>query len=261
VHTWAEAPLACFLVLSALLAAWGIGRAVRGRGAWTGAVGLGLTLGLASATKLTGLVGVAAVVAVGGGLALWLWRQRPGLVSARRVLVWSTVAAVVALAVFVAVNPYLWRDPIGGLGGMLEERRDEMAFQQDQWPEYAVTGWAERPWLTVQGSLQLGPFAETPLAAPVNLPLLAIGLAALLQRIRRRGLALPAVSLLAWAAVYAFVIVAGLGLKYPRYFMPTTLLLLPIVGLGLEMVLRAIWRCLPRRSGPAGRVSAEPRPS
>ena len=40
-------------------------------------------------------------------------------------------------------------------------------------------------------------------------------------------------------------VVAGLGLKYPRYFMPTTLLLLPIVGLGLELVLREGLRRLP----------------
>lgn len=258
VHTWAEAPLACFLVLSALLAAWGAQRVVHRRpGAWRWAIGLGLVLGLASATKLTGLVGVAAIVAVGGGAALWLWR-RADVLGVRRMMLWTALAVSIALAVFVAVNPYLWHDPVGGLSGMLAERREEMAFQQDQWPEFAVTGWAERPWLTVQGSLQVGPLAETPLAVPVNLPLLILGLAALASRIRRGVISLPSVSLLTWAVIYAVVVVAGLGLKYPRYFMPTTLLLLPIVGLGLELVLRALRRRLPLGPGP---VSADASPS
>jgi hypothetical protein len=139
---------------------------------------------------------------------------------------------------------------------MLEERRDEMAFQQDQWPEYAVNGWAERPWLTVNGSLQVGPLAETslpetPLAVLVNLPLLIVGLAGLFRQWRQGRLALATASLLAWAAIYTVVIVAGLGLKYPRYFMPSTLLLLPLVGLGLAMVVRAVWSRLPLTSSHA----------
>jgi len=260
VHTWAEAPLACFLALAALLAALGTPRAYQRRPrAWRWAVALGLALGLASATKLTGLVGLVPVAAMGAGLALRSWRRRSDVQAARAVVGWTALAACIALAVFVAVNPYLWRDPLGGFAGMLEERRDEMAFQQDQWPEYAVTGWAERPWLTVTGSLQVGPLAETPLAVLVNLPLLAVGLAALARRLRDGRLSLAAGALLAWAAVYGVAIVAGLGLKYPRYFMPTTLLLLPIVGLGLAVVLRAIWTRLPvalsRRTRPDLRPS------
>jgi hypothetical protein len=259
IHTWAEASLAFFLLLAALLAAVGIERALHRRpGLWRWAVGLGLALGLASATKLTGLVGLLAVAVVATSAALWSWRQRGDLALGRTVLTWAALAAGVALVVFVVVNPYLWRDPVGGFAGMLEERRDEMAFQQDQWPEYAVRGWAERPWLTVNGSLQVGPLAETPLAVLVNLPLLIVGLAGLVRQWRQGRLSLAATSVLAWAAVYTIVIVAGLGLKYPRYFMPSTLLLLPIVGLGLAIVVRAVWERLPLT---AGRASADPRPS
>jgi 4-amino-4-deoxy-L-arabinose transferase-like glycosyltransferase len=271
VHTWAEAPLAFFLLLAALVAAVGVQRVLAGRpGAWRWAVGLGLALGLASATKLTGLVGLVPVLGLGAALAIWLARRqgrqaaqaaqggqedrRAGLAAARAVLIWSGLAAAIALAVFVIVNPYLWRDPLGGLVGMLENRRDEMAFQQDQWPEYAVTGWAERPWLTVSGSLQVGPLAETPLAVLVNLPLLMVGLAGLLHHWRRGRLSLAAGALLAWAAVYVVVIVAGLGLKYPRYFMPSTVLLLPIVGLGVALVVGAIWERLPLATGRPARV-------
>jgi hypothetical protein len=259
VHTWAEAPLAFFLLLAALLASVGIQRVLHGRpGAWRWALGLGLALGLASATKLTGLVGLVPLLGVSAGLMLWLWRRRADRTDARAVLLWASPAATVALAVFVVLNPYLWPNPIGGFVGMLEERRDEMAFQQDQWPEYAVTGWAKRPWLTVNGSLQVGPLAETPLAVLVNLPLLLVGLGGLLGQWRRGRLSLAAGMLLAWAAVYTVVIVAGLGLKYPRYFMPSTVLLLPIVGLGAALVVRAVWDRLPLTNNRATRVDERP---
>jgi hypothetical protein len=210
---------------------------------------LGLALGLAAATKLTGLVGLVPLAGAAGMLTLLHCRRQHELGVVRARAAWTVVAAVIPRAVFVAVNPYLWPDPIGGLGGMLAERRDEMAFQQDQWPEYAVTGWAERPWLTVSGSLQLGPLAEVSAdtLAPVlmGLPLLVVGLAALYRRAGQGQLRAPAISLLVWAACYAVMIVAGLGLKYPRYFMPSTLLLLPIVGLGAAVLARAVWTRLP----------------
>jgi 4-amino-4-deoxy-L-arabinose transferase-like glycosyltransferase len=174
VHAWAEAPLACFLLLAALLAAVGARRLLAGRGWLRWAVGLGLALGLASATKLTGLVGIPIVVGTATVLAMLAWRDgQPA--AARRLVGWSLLAAVIALIVFVAVNPYLWRGSVAGLLGMLDERRDEMAFQQQQWPEYAVVNPIERPLLTAVGSTRVGPWADL---APVAVPL-GLGLAAL----------------------------------------------------------------------------------
>ena len=247
VHVWAEAPLAFCLVLAVLLAVYGVRRIVAGDRVLPWAVALGAALGLASATKLTGLVGVGLTVACGAAMTLRLWRRQGTAGEARRVAAWAGIAAAAALLNFVAVNPYLWRGPVIGLQGMLEERRDEMAFQQDQWPEYAVLGWSERPWLTISGSLQVGPLAETPLAALLNLPLLAIGLAWLIARLRKVGVASPEAMLAGWTLGYLVVVVAGLGLKYPRYFMPTTLLFLPLVAVGLTIVAQVAWRRRPRK--------------
>jgi 4-amino-4-deoxy-L-arabinose transferase-like glycosyltransferase len=264
VHTWAEAPLACFMLLAVLLAALGTTRMLAGGRAMGWAIGLGVALALASATKLTGLVGVCAVVATGGMLAGWIWwRQRNGR-DAGRLIAWTVVAAGVALGLFVAVNPYLWRGPLNGLAGMLEERRDEMAFQQDQWPEYAVTGWTERPWLTLSGSLQIGPLAETPNALLVGLPLLLIGILMFVGRARLGRLAVSDVVMVTWTILYLAAILLGLGLKYPRYFMPTTLLFLPIVGLGLATVCEYAWRSVlrPHMPGPRpdSRIDIPPGP-
>jgi hypothetical protein len=260
VHTWAEAPLAFFLLLSVLLAAAGMPRVLAGKRPLVWAVCLGVALGLAAATKLTGLAGVIIVVGSGAGLAGWVWWRQRDARAARWIVAWTALTAGVALVLFVAVNPYLWRGPLNGLAGMIEERRDEMAFQQNQWPEYAVNGWIERPWLTLAGSLQVGPGAETPLAVLVNLPLLVIGAAALAERARRRQISPSVGLLLIWTGAYLVVIVLGLGLKYPRYFMPTTLLLLPFVGLGLEQFCLCVWRRVPRALGRPAPAAGAPEP-
>jgi 4-amino-4-deoxy-L-arabinose transferase-like glycosyltransferase len=240
VHVWAEAPLALFLVLSALLGAIGPKRVLAGGSVVAWAIALGVGLGLASATKLTGLVGLAVLCGAVTLAAVWLLRAgRPD--AARRIIGWAALSCVVAVVLFVAVNPYLWRGPVVGLVGMLEERRDEMAFQQEQWPEYAVLSWSERPWLTLSGSLQVGPLAETPAAALVNLPFLVVGIVGAVMLLRQAEPMSPAGMLVAWMLGYIVAIVLGLGLKYPRYFMPTTLLFLPVLALGFVIAVRAVW--------------------
>jgi hypothetical protein len=59
----------------------------------------------------------------------------------------------------------------------------------------------------------------------------------------------PAGMFAAWALGYFVAIVLGLGLKYPRYLMPTTLLFLPVVAAGLVLLVMAIWRRVPRALG------------
>jgi hypothetical protein len=240
VHVWAEAPLALFLVLAALLAAIGLKRVLAGGSVLAWGIALGVALGLASATKLTGLVGLVALSGAAALAAVWLVRAGRSD-AARRLVAWSAISCIVAVVLFVAVNPYLWRGPIDGVVGMLEERRDEMAFQQEQWPEYAVLSWTERPWLTLSGSLQVGPLAETPAAALVNLPFLVVGVAGAAMLLRQGGPISPTGMLVTWMLGYAVAIVMGLGLKYPRYFMPTTLLFLPVLALGFVMAGRAVW--------------------
>ena len=236
VHVWAEAPLAFFLLLSLALALVSVRRILEGR-SWIGlTLATGLALGLASATKLTGLVAVVLTAGAGLMMALWLWRVHGDRATATRLATWGTLAAGIALAVFVAVNPYLWRGPATGLLAMLEQRRDEMAFQQTQWPEYAVLTWSERPWLTLSGSIEVGPLAETGLAPLANVPLLLVGVVGLVGVLRQRGPVGPAGMLAAWTIGYVAAILLGLGLKYPRYFMPSTLMFVPLVSLGLVAV-------------------------
>lgn len=248
VHVWAEGPLAFFLVLSVLLATRFASATLSGRRWLHPAVGLALAVALATSVKLTGVVGI---VALGGWAAAVYTRVAVGRVLDRPLAGMLVAAlAIVTLttaALWVLVNPFLWREPIERTRLIVVNRAEETAIQQAQFPEYAVHGWAERPWLTISGSLQIGPLAETPLAALVNLPLLALGFVALAHRRRREAGAIGI--LLAWAATYFVVIVLGLGLNYPRYFMPTTLLFSPVVALGLVYATQSIWHGLPRALG------------
>ena len=246
VHAWAEAPLAFFLVLSAVVATYGASRAVARR-EWKGwAIALGVALGLASATKLTGAVGAFATVAWGLTRAAVVGRRagavrEPPLRCARSLIDWTVASVSIALLVFLAVNPYLWRGPIKGVLGMVEERGEEMAAQQRQWPEYAVLDARERPFLTLAGSLRVGPRADSSAAVLINLLLVVVGAAKLVALARAGGVppgGWPALGmLLSWLGAYLLAISSGLGLSYPRYFLPSCLLLLPFAGLGLATLL------------------------
>jgi hypothetical protein len=254
VHVWAEAPLACFLLLAVLLAALGARRVAR-RASWPSwGLSLGLAIGLASAMKLTGLIALPIMTALGALLLARAWRAGDRD-AARHAAAWAATAIGTALLVFVVVNPYLWRGPLAGLAGMLDERREEMAFQQQQWPEFAVLSVAERPWLMAVGVTRVGPWGDTPaLAVPIGLGLALLGLASLRPRLASSAPDPAALSMLVWLAGYAVAIFAGLGLSYPRYFLPACLLLLPFMGAGLAWLAGAVARRL--KVAGAGRLSA-----
>jgi hypothetical protein len=125
---------------------------------------------------------------------------------------------------------------------MVVQRRDEMAAQQEQWPEFAVLTWQERPGLTVVGTTRFGPWEEHPwLAVPLGLALVVAGGASLYFALRRRsappGRWPAAIVLTVWLGALLAAIVGGLGLSYPRYFLPGCLFLLPFAGAGTAWAL------------------------
>jgi len=261
VHAWAEAPLAFFLLLSALLVALCARSLARGECGAGWATATGLALGLACTTKLTGYVGLATTL--GLTLAATLCarrRQRAGLVArdvagmaAPRAWLGAGMATVpTALAVTVALNPFFWRGPAQGLAEMVTQRRDEMADQQKQWPEFAVLDWRDRPGLTAVGSTRFGPWDESAaFAVPLNLALVVLGGVALAIA-ARRGAAPPggwpaAIVILAWTVAHLAAIVGGLGLSYPRYFLPALLLLLPLAGVGGAWLVGLVRAAVSRR--------------
>lgn len=278
VHAWAEAPLAFLLLLSALLAALGVRRLVSGGSVIRWGVGLGLALGLMSATKLTGLVGLPIVAVVAGAVLLCRWctaaadsatDRSPSPDSAassiardgrQHLVIGSALAIAVMLLTFVAVNPYLWRGPNVGLAGMLEERQREMTDQQEQWPEFAVYGVGDRLWHTIVGSTRVGPWAELPLPASiVGLSFGALGVVTAARRAWTPPIdRLTVGTLLLWLLAYLGAIFLGLKLSYPRYFLPSCLLLLPFMGAGAAVLVGYLAR---RGAGPVGEAPLEQQPA
>ena len=221
---------------------WGGGR---GWPAWL-VPGLlaGLATGLAAASKLTGLLGVAAL----GGFAVWALLARSwSSAGAARSWRWAALAAAVGLVVFVAVNPFLWPDPVGRTAAMLEFRRQELFGQRalnagDAVPEDL----GERATLLLWRSF----VGEAPLARrtglPLDAPLAAIGAGLLAWRAlrgrREGGLVGPEAFALVWIATFLVGTAPNLGLDWQRYYLPTVALGLLLVGVGAEALLRAALR-------------------
>lgn len=104
------------------------------RRSWTWAGISGLAAGFALASKQSALVPVALIF--GGGLiGLLIERRRllPDLVK------WSA-AGVIAIAVFLAMNPIWWSDPIGVASAVFAERTRLLSGQVDYFGGYADLG-------------------------------------------------------------------------------------------------------------------------
>jgi hypothetical protein len=102
---------------------------------------LGALCGAAGSAKLNGLA------ALGAGFALAVfvgmrWRgSLPGRLWAAGLC--GLTVAVSAVLAFLALNPYLWLDPIGRTILMFTQKIDELSMQQRQYPGAAIHGLRE----------------------------------------------------------------------------------------------------------------------
>jgi 4-amino-4-deoxy-L-arabinose transferase-like glycosyltransferase len=213
----AEASLACFSLLALLLAMLAARRTLRQPGGPAFYTAAGAALGLAAATKLSGLLG-------GLGLANFAL-LRVGTAPGRRWLSeapgWLLLGLAAALT-FVLLNPLLYPDPLGRTLMMLDHRRLEMQVQQRRWPEDAVP-----PILTARAAV----VAERVFADWRSLPsafleagLVAAGVGLSLGAIvrcadagRRLG---PRALLLTWTLLLYSGAVANLGFDSSHYYAP-----------------------------------------
>ena len=218
-------------------------------GLWTG-----LATGLGAATKLPAVLGLAAL----GAFAAWSvavrrWTPAPAVADSWRP---SALAALVGLVTFVAVNPFLWPDPVGRTAAMLQFRRQELVGQRT-----LNAGDAVPESLAVRAALLLERtfVTEAPLARRTGLPLdaaLALAGAAVLARRAFRthddgGLVGPEAFTLVWIATFLAGTAPNLGLDWQRYYLPTVALGLVLVGVGAEALVGALVRAAyAKRSAP-----------
>jgi hypothetical protein len=230
-----EAPLAAFMLLALLLALLGARRGHRGSLPLRWALLTGLALGLAFESKLSSLLSLAATLGWGGlvGLA-GLARADGGPLSAWRACRGWLVAVLMALVVFVALNPHLWTGPLEHTLHLFELRDDQLRQQQIDQPGNAIS-LAERPWRVLDRSLVRGTWAGAR-GLPLEALAVAVGIVALSTRVVsawRYQLSPPAEGV-AWLTIVAYFV--GIGLTLPldwaRYYLPTFLFGALLGGLG-----------------------------
>jgi hypothetical protein len=130
----AEAPLAFWSLLALFLALRSVGRLATHPVSIRSCMATGAALGLAAATKLSGVLGcIGLAYFIGLQQALAVWRT-DRLLKLRH---WLVLGLLVACT-FVAVNPLLYPNPIGNTALLFQFRALEMEEQRRTWPVDAV---------------------------------------------------------------------------------------------------------------------------
>jgi len=245
---------------------------------WT----VGPILGLALATKLTAAVGIVGVCLFGGVAALLRLRAYPA--ESMRLLGWTAATGLMATAVWVIVNPFLWPDPTDRTWSMLTQQQSIMEEQGVQFGNPVELALPGRLMLMVQrtfvetstpafdagrppGSEPLIQHTFTGLptvfGVSVELVLAALGLAVLVRRVTtvwragaRHG---PESALFWWLTAYLLGIGANLSLDWPRYYVPTVYFGAILIGFGTNAIIAAAMR-LPLHTAQTAATSADAHP-
>jgi hypothetical protein len=235
--------LICLLGLSLLTAIHLGQRPSRGR-----ALTLGILLGLGGATKLSPLL-LAVPLSLYGVALLQL--AKAGFVDrlkARRLAPLLIVQPIISGITFLASYPYLWPSPVERTLNLFQLRAREMEAQASAWPNVAI----DHPGIALLRIYDrltweysaTGNLAESGLALlnidikvwGLDLLLGAIGLAALVMLVIRRGLT-------SGTALAAFIlagqtgaIVVGMQVDFYRYHLPIALAVSISAGLGMRLI-------------------------
>ena len=249
-----DALVALLIALAALAAC-----RLAARPTWPRTVLLGALLGLGGATKLSPLLLALLLAAFGVGLlahAACTGRVAGVGACPDDPLGWRLAALpVIAAAVFVAVSPYLWPDPIDRTRNLFAFRVQEMGRQGFNWPGVAVPSRASalhRVALTlgdqftltdrlVAGATRLGGIPWRPRG--LDLLLALVGAGVLLAGAVRAGPRSRHTLVLLTLGGEAGLVILGLRSDFARYHLPILLGVALCVGL----VAGQFWVLLERR--------------
>ncbi|HYH11334.1 MAG TPA: glycosyltransferase family 39 protein [Thermomicrobiales bacterium] len=244
------------------------------RPSWYRALAVGILIGLGGANKLTPMALAFVIAGVGAVLLTWtLYRNNRNrlqgepwysVIPGSQHLSWMLLSApVIAGATFVAVYPYLWRNPIEHTLLLLDFRQNEMENQARLYPQFAVetTGEAiQKTWDSLAGrwsatewiAAELGADAVANSLAPLDLILAIIGTVSLItlavQLPLKSGHLIVALILL----VQVVTIILAMRTDFERYYLPIVLSIAILAGTGVGVLSQTIshaWRA--RRSAPA----------
>jgi 4-amino-4-deoxy-L-arabinose transferase-like glycosyltransferase len=198
------------------------------------AVGLGVSVGLATATKLSGsLVAAGLVLYVAARQAVRLLQDR----SLAGLGPWID-AGLAAVVIFVAVNPLLYPNPAWRSVLLFEHRRDEMEAQALGTPRLAIPNdVAVRAAMMYRRTFEDWGTFEARSGLPLDGPLAALGLGvvafATWRSIRRREVLGPPALVLCWTLAVYVVSTVNFGFDSSHYVAPpaTVAVLLQAVAL------------------------------
>jgi 4-amino-4-deoxy-L-arabinose transferase-like glycosyltransferase len=208
---------------------------------------VGISLALAAATKISGGIaaaGLGAFALIQQALALARTRRTAGLRG------WIDLV-LAAVMVFIAVNPLLYPSPIGRTLTLIQQRQEEMEFQQDVFdrqavPDGLVAHGARVGFRTfVTYATPRGPLPVSPdvILAPAGLAVLLVWAALGL----RRGRTNAALLFVLWAAGLYAVITANLGFDSPHYYAPLVTANVIGGGVAIGLTARGLGRKIGRR--------------
>ncbi|MBA3275269.1 MAG: phospholipid carrier-dependent glycosyltransferase [Chloroflexia bacterium] len=220
---------------------------------------LGALLGLGGAAKLSPLLISLPLAAYGG---LWLvtrlWREgRPGVAWNRARFGWLlAMQPAIAFATFVAVNPYLWPNPIERGLNQFNFRLTEMDLQSSAWPIAGVGGPMAALMRTgrrfdqdYSSSLRVQAWFENLVSAQfrhVSLDVvpMAAGVVVLIAIVVRNGLWSPHALTAFLMAGQSAAVIVGMGVDFYRYFLPLLVVGAICVGVAAGAGFEAVrgWR-------------------
>jgi hypothetical protein len=165
--------------------------------------------------------------------------------TSHRAAIWVWPLSVLAAAgvVFVVTNPFLWPDPLGRTRLLFENRRDEMAQQQQDVPSRAVHAFSDRASLVWERSTYNDAFSPSRLGLPLEAVLTVVGALWLAVRAARPGRGRPRVErlVLLWLACLWIGVSLGLGFLLQHYFVPTATIATLLSGLAVGWIAQATW--------------------
>ena len=239
------------------------------RPTWARALPLGVALGLGAATKLSPLPLAAAL----GGVGLLLWgggAMSPATVSrhAHRLGKRLAVVPVIALLTFIAVYPYLWRNPFTHLYRMFAFRAQSFEEQASSSPGAAVPSrsdalrrvghelgdrFSTSGFITAEAEALLGRELWESLDY-LDLVLAAAGLLVIPVLAARTGSLLRVAAACTVLGGHVLLVLATMRVEWARYMLPVVLLVALVIGVGVGQV-ASWWSTLTGRSSSHRRRS------
>jgi hypothetical protein len=153
---------------------------------------------------------------------------------------------MMAIVLFVALNPLLYVMPVERAVGLIRHRHDEMEFQRSVFTRDAVPDELDaRISRVAKRAFQDYATPEGPLPVSPDVVLVPIGIGLLAWRAAldlRRRFAGPALLLLCWIGTTYLVVTPNLGFDSSHYFAPLVALNVIVGGVAIAAGVHVVWR-------------------